>query len=52
MAAKEIKYSVIARAKMKGVDTLANAVQATLGPRGRNVLLEKSWVHPQSQRTG
>ena len=44
MAKKEIKYSAQAREKMmKGVDTLANAVKVTLGPKGRNVLLEKSW---------
>jgi len=44
MAAKEIKYGAKAREKMtKGVDTLADAVKVTLGPKGRNVLLEKSW---------
>lgn len=44
MAAKEIKYDSVARDKvMKGVDTLANAVKVTLGPRGRNVVIEKAW---------
>jgi len=44
MAAKEIKYNIEAREKiMKGVDTLANAVKVTLGPRGRNVVIAKSW---------
>ena len=42
MAAKEIHYSAKAREKMiKGVDTLAEAVRVTLGPKGRNVLIEK-----------
>ncbi|MBW2018836.1 MAG: chaperonin GroEL [Deltaproteobacteria bacterium] len=53
MAAKEIKYSMMAREKMlKGVNTLANAVKGTLGPRGRNVLLEKSWGSPKSTKDG
>ena len=44
MTAKEIRYSTKAREQMmKGVDTLAEAVKVTLGPRGRNVLIEKSW---------
>jgi chaperonin GroEL len=43
MAAKDIKYNVVAREKiMRGVDILANAVKVTLGPKGRNVLIEKS----------
>ena len=47
MPAKEIKYATKAREKMlRGVDTLANAVKSTLGPRGRNVVLEKSWGSP------
>jgi len=53
MSAKEIKYSEKAREKMmKGVDTLANAVKLTLGPKGRNVLIEKSWGSPKSTKDG
>jgi chaperonin GroEL len=53
MASKEIKYSANAREKiMKGVDTLANAVKITLGPRGRNVLIEKSWGSPKITKDG
>ena len=45
MAGKEIKYSEKSRElMMKGIDTLADAVKVTLGPKGRNVLLEKSWA--------
>jgi chaperonin GroEL len=53
MAKKEVKYSAKAREKMmKGVDTLANAVKVTLGPKGRNVLLEKSWGSPNITKDG
>jgi chaperonin GroEL len=53
MAGKEIKYSEEAREKMmKGVDTLADAVKVTLGPRGRNVLIEKSWGSPKTTKDG
>ena len=53
MAAKEIKYSMLARQKMmKGVAALSNAVKATLGPRGRNVLIEKSWGAPTVTKDG
>ena len=53
MAGKEIKYSLKAREKMmRGVDTLADAVKVTLGPRGRNVLLEKSWGSPKITKDG
>ncbi len=53
MSAKEIKYSANAREQMlRGVDTLANAVKVTLGPRGRNVLLEKSWGSPKISKDG
>ncbi len=53
MAKKEIKYSAQAREKMmRGVDTLANAVKVTLGPKGRNVLLEKSWGSPNITKDG
>ncbi len=53
MASKEIKYSAAAREKiMRGVDTLANAVKITLGPKGRNVLIEKSWGSPKITKDG
>jgi len=53
MAAKEIKYYGEAREKiMKGVDTLANAVKVTLGPKGRNVVLEKSLGAPTITKDG
>ncbi len=53
MAKKEIKYGGVAREKMMiGVDTLANAVKVTLGPKGRNVLLDKSWGSPTSTKDG
>lgn len=53
MAKKEVKYSAQAREKiMKGVDTLADAVKVTLGPRGRNVLIEKSWGSPTTTKDG
>jgi len=53
MAKKVIKYSAEAREKMmRGVDTLANAVKVTLGPKGRNVLLEKSWGSPNITKDG
>jgi chaperonin GroEL len=53
MAAKEIKYGTKAREKiMKGVDILADAVKITLGPKGRNVLIEKSWGSPKISKDG
>ena len=53
MAGKEIKYGAAAREKMmKGVDTLADAVKVTLGPKGRNVLIEKSWGSPKISKDG
>jgi chaperonin GroEL len=53
MAGKEIKYSTKAREKMmKGVDTLADAVKVTLGPKGRNVLIDKSWGSPKITKDG
>ncbi|MGD8386882.1 MAG: chaperonin GroEL [Desulfobacteraceae bacterium] len=53
MAGKEIKYAAKAREKMlKGVDTLADAVKVTLGPKGRNVLLERSWGAPKISKDG
>ena len=53
MAAKEVKFSTAARDKMlKGVDTLANAVKVTLGPKGRNVVIEKSYGAPRITKDG
>jgi len=53
MAAKEIRFSEDARARMlRGVNTLANAVKATLGPKGRNVVLEKSFGAPTITKDG
>ncbi len=53
MAAKEIVYNAKAREKMlKGVNALADAVKVTLGPRGRNVLIEKSWGSPKISKDG
>ncbi|MBH68857.1 MAG: chaperonin GroEL [Rhodospirillaceae bacterium] len=53
MAAKEIKFGVDARQKMlDGVDVLANAVKATLGPKGRNVVLDKSFGAPRITKDG
>ncbi|MDR2351941.1 MAG: chaperonin GroEL [Deltaproteobacteria bacterium] len=53
MSAKEIKYNVKAReAIMRGVDTLADAVKVTLGPKGRNVILEKSFGSPTITKDG
>jgi chaperonin GroEL len=53
MAAKEVKFSQEAREKMlRGVDILANAVRVTLGPKGRNVVLEKSFGAPRVTKDG
>lgn len=53
MAGKEIKYSLEAREKMiRGVDILADAVKVTLGPKGRNVIIEKSWGSPKITKDG
>ena len=53
MPAKQILFSEDARRRMaKGVDILANAVKATLGPRGRNVVLDKSWGAPTVTKDG
>jgi chaperonin GroEL len=53
MAAKEIKYYGEAREKiMRGVNILADAVKVTLGPKGRNVILEKSWGSPTITKDG
>jgi chaperonin GroEL len=53
MAAKEVKFSVDARDKMlRGVDILNNAVKVTLGPKGRNVVLDKSFGAPRITKDG
>src|SRR5215469_316697 len=53
MAAKDVKFSVDARDRMlRGVDTLANAVRVTLGPKGRNVVLDKSYGAPRITKDG
>ncbi|MFW5875313.1 MAG: chaperonin GroEL [Myxococcota bacterium] len=53
MAAKDILYDVAARDKiLQGVNTLANAVKVTLGPRGRNVVIEKSFGAPTVTKDG
>jgi chaperonin GroEL len=53
MAAKEVRFSADARAKvLRGVNLLADAVTVTLGPRGRNVCLEKSWGAPTVTKDG
>ncbi len=53
MAVKEILFDEAARKELKaGVDALANAVKITMGPRGRNVLIDKSWGAPTSTKDG
>ncbi len=53
MAAKEVKFGTDARTKMlHGVDTLADAVKVTLGPKGRNVVLDKSFGAPRITKDG
>ncbi|MBT5107235.1 MAG: chaperonin GroEL, partial [Rhodospirillaceae bacterium] len=53
MAAKEVKFGTDARAKMlRGVDILADAVKVTLGPKGRNVVLDKSFGAPRITKDG
>jgi chaperonin GroEL len=53
MAAKEVKFGKMPGSRMvRGVDTLANAVKVTLGPRGRNVVLDKSFGAPTSTKDG
>ncbi|GGG27743.1 chaperonin GroEL [Chelatococcus composti] len=53
MAAKDVKFSADAREKMlRGVDILANAVKVTLGPKGRNVVIEKSFGAPRITKDG
>src|SRR6187401_3724461 len=53
MSAKDVKFSQDAREKMlRGVDILANAVKVTLGPKGRNVVIEKSFGAPRITKDG
>ena len=53
MAAKELKFGASARDKMaRGVDILADAVKVTLGPKGRNVVLERSFGSPLITKDG
>src|SRR6478736_3165231 len=53
MAAKEVRFSRDARERiLAGVDTLANAVKVTLGPKGRNVVIDKSFGAPRITKDG
>ncbi|MCR9222392.1 MAG: chaperonin GroEL, partial [Alphaproteobacteria bacterium] len=53
MAAKDVKFSSEARNKMlRGVDILADAVKVTLGPKGRNVVIDKSFGAPRITKDG
>jgi len=53
MSAKDVKFSVDARSKMlQGVDTLAQAVKVTLGPKGRNVVIQRSFGAPKVTKDG
>src|SRR5437868_470534 len=53
MSAKEVKFNVAARDRLlQGVETLANAVKVTLGPKGRNVVLAKSYGAPRITKDG
>ena len=53
MAAKDVKFSRDAREGiLRGVDILANAVKVTLGPKGRNVVIEKSFGSPRITKDG
>src|SRR3954469_1857677 len=53
MAAKDVKFSADAREKMlRGIEVLANAVRVTLGPKGRNVVIEKSFGAPRITKDG
>jgi len=53
MSAKEVRFSVDARDRMlRGIDTLARAVRVTLGPKGRNVVLDKSYGAPRITKDG
>src|ERR1700726_3003080 len=53
MAAKDVKFSTDARDRMlRGIETLANAVKVTLGPKGRNVVIDKSFGAPRITKDG
>ena len=53
MAAKEIRFSTDARDRLlRGIDTLNNAVKVTLGPKGRNVVIDKSYGAPRITKDG
>src|SRR6188472_511089 len=53
MSAKELQFSIDARAKLKrGVDALADAVKITLGPKGRNVVIDKKFGSPSITKDG
>src|SRR5678816_4175141 len=53
MAAKEVRFSADARERMlRGVDILANAVKITLGPKGRNVVIDKAYGAPRTTKDG
>src|SRR5574337_1102467 len=53
MAAKDVRFSSDAREKLlRGVDILADAVQVTLGPKGRNVVIDKSFGAPRTTKDG
>jgi chaperonin GroEL len=53
MAAKDVKFSTDARDKfLRGVDIIANAVKVTLGPKGRNVLIDKGYGAPRITKDG
>ena len=53
MAAKEVKFSRDARERiLSGVDILSNAVKGTLGPKGRNVVIDKSFGAPRITKDG
>ena len=53
MAVKDVRFSADARDRMlRGIDVLANAVRVTLGPKGRNVILDKSYGAPRITKDG
>ena len=53
MTAKEVRFSTDARERMlRGIDVRANAVRVTLGPKGRNVVLDKPWGAPRITKDG
>ncbi len=53
MSAKDVKFSTDSRDRMlRGINTLANAVKGTLGPKGRNVVIDKSYGAPRLTKDG